>query len=69
MLTNLKLYGTEDVPKIPKEIVDVRLELLNKHLDKLLSVHFMEQDNNTISEVLKAKAHWAKLRDGEDVTL
>jgi len=32
-------------------------------------VHFMEQDNNTISEVLKAKAHWAKLRDGEDVTL
>ncbi len=65
MLSNYELYGTDDVPQIPKEIANERIELLNIHLDKLLAVHYLKQDQVLINNVLDAKKHWAKLRDGE----
>ena len=67
MLSNYELYGTDDVPQIPKEIANERIELLNTHLDKLLAVHYLKQDQVLINNVLDAKKHWAKLRDGETI--
>ena len=64
MLSNLELYGTNDVPRVPKKTCNIRLALLKKHMRELLSVHFMEQDNNTMNEVTKAIKHWEQLRDG-----
>jgi hypothetical protein len=67
MLTNLELYGREDVPRIPETVANFRLALLEERLEVLLSVHFMEQDNTLINEVMKAKAFWTALRDGETI--
>jgi hypothetical protein len=67
MLTNLELYGREDVPRIPETVANLRLALLEERLEVLLSVHFMEQDNTLINEVMKAKAFWTALRDGETI--
>ena len=66
MLSNLALYGTSDVPRVPKTVCNRRLKLLNDHMKKLLSVHFMYQDNQTMNEVDRAIKHWKKLRDGEE---
>ena len=66
MLSNLELYGTNDVPKVDKKTCNIRLYLLKEHMKKLLSVHFMEQDNNTINEVTKAINHWKRLKNGEE---
>jgi len=66
MLTNLELYGTEDVPKVPRGVCDKRIGLLRNRLGDLLSVHFMSHDNNSINEVQKAIKFWQQLRDGEN---
>jgi hypothetical protein len=67
MRANIELYGTTDVPKIPVEICNERLELLKSNLSGLMSVHYMEQDNNLINAVQKAIKHWTQLRDGEEI--
>ena len=66
MLSNLELYGTEDVPVIPKEVCDERLKLLRNRLEELMSSHYMNRDNNAINNVLKVQEHWKRLRDGEN---
>jgi len=67
MISNMELYGTNDVPRVPAAICNERLELLETRLEALTSVHFMYHNNNLINRVLKAKRHWTKLRDGETV--
>ena len=67
MGTNLELYGTTDVPVIPKEVANERLELLKSNLSGLLCVHYMDQDNDLINAVQKAIKHWEQLRDGEEL--
>ena len=68
MKTNEKLYGVGvEVPPIPAKTANARIILLNENLHKLTSVHFMEQDNDTIREVQIAIGFWQKLRDGEDI--
>jgi len=67
MLTNKELYGTEDVPLVPKEVCNTRLELLKERMAELLSVNYMWQDNSTINEVEKAIKFWTTLRDGESI--
>ncbi len=66
MLSNLELYGREDIPKVPETVCNFRILLLKENLAKLTSVHFMEQDNNSINVVKKAIEHWEQLRDGEE---
>ena len=66
MPTNLELYGTEDVPKVPAEVCNQRLELLKERLEGLLSVHYMKWDNETMNKVQKAIVFWTKMRDGEE---
>jgi len=34
--SNQYLYGTDDVPPIPKEVINARVALLKGHLNKLL---------------------------------
>lgn len=65
MLTNMELYGTEFVPKVPKGVCNIRLELLEVHLQKLMSGNFWTWNNRSINQILAAKRHWTKLRDGE----
>lgn len=66
MLTNKELYGISDVPLIPKEVANKRIDLLDEHLAELMSCHFMNRDNHIINEILKAKEFWSRLRDGEE---
>jgi len=67
MRTNRELYGTDDVPVIPKEVANERLELLKSNLSGLLEVHYMHQDNDLINAVQRAIKHWERLRDGEEI--
>jgi len=68
MLTNLELYGTEDVPSVPAEICNERLRLLEIHMRTLLDVHYMKQDNQTMNSIIKAQKFWTQLKDGEEPT-
>lgn len=65
MMTNLELYGTNDVPNVPKEIANERLRLLKKHLATVMSGD--EWDTNIVNRILKAQLYWTKLRDGEEL--
>ena len=61
------LYGENIiVPKIPKEIANERIRLLNKNLHQLLEVHYTKRDNIRIDKVMKAVKHWKQLRDGKE---
>jgi len=66
MITNLELYGTEDVPKVDEKTCNRRIELLNKRLKEESSKHYMIQNNNLLNTLTKAIRHWHKLRDGEE---
>ena len=66
MLTNLELYGTEDVPRVPADVCNERIAMLKNRLEVEASKFFMEQDNNLINTLLKAIKHWQRLRDGEE---
>ena len=67
MKSNKELYGTENVPQVPQEIANKRLELLRIRLHDLLSVHYMEQNTHLINEVQKAIKFWEALRDGDTI--
>ncbi len=56
--TNMELYGTDDVPSIPRSILKERIELLDIKLSELLSVGIYQRDNKMINAVLKAKKFW-----------
>jgi hypothetical protein len=67
MITNLELYGTEDVPPVPKAVANERITLLRLHLEKLRALPFEHQQNYTEVKVIEAIAFWKKLSDQEDV--
>ena len=58
--SNLRHYGTTTVTPIPDHIVNERVALLEKRLKVLMSVHFMEQDNNAINGVLADIKFWKR---------
>ena len=66
MLTNLELYGTNDVPPVPKDVCNVRIDLLKEKLLEEGKVHYMNQDNNKLNTLIKGIDFWTKLRDGEE---
>jgi len=66
-MTDKYLYDTDDVPKIPDDVIDARLNLLRMHLKKLLEPHFMEQDVYKIADVHRAVAFWEKRKDKETI--
>jgi len=65
MVSNLDLYGREDVPLVPATVANFRIILLKERLAMLTSVHFMEQDIHLINKVTEAIEFWSHLRDGE----
>lgn len=60
--SNSYLYDTEDVPEIPKEVVDKRLKLLNTHLDKLLEVHYVNRNGKKVGDVMNAISFWEGMK-------
>ncbi len=67
MISNMELYGTNDVPKVPEKVCNERIGLLKERLEVLVSVHFMEQNNDLINKVQEGITFWTKLRDGEEL--
>ena len=55
------LYGTEEVPMIPEEIIEKRISILNKNLEKLLKVSYMEREQERVNKILKAINFWKEL--------
>ena len=66
-MTNYELYGTEDVPPIPKEVAMQRITLLQKNLDRELQRPFKEQNSYKVSQILKAIDFWSKMAKLNDV--
>jgi hypothetical protein len=67
MLTNLELYGTEDVPPVPKEVANERIILLKENLIKQLKLPTEEQSSHTQTKIVEGIKFWRKLSDQEDV--
>ncbi len=57
------LYGTTDIPDVPKHIIDNRLTLLNDMLTKLNTKHYMVRDTIRIGRVQQAIKFWSTLND------
>jgi len=58
------LYGEDvDVPLIPNEVINKRIELLEKHLATLLEVDFRKRDGVRANAVLKALNFWRKINE------
>ena len=59
MLTNLELYGTEDVPAVPKATANARIALLRQNLKR-------NRKNYTEVKIIEAIRFWQKLSHQED---
>jgi len=59
--SNTYLYGTEDVPPIPKEVIDARIALLTTHMGKLLEEPYAI-GTTRVKAVSDAIDFWEKLR-------
>jgi len=57
------LYGTEDVPKIPQDVIDGRLDLLNINLRILLTDSYLVRDRVRVNKILKAMTFWKRLKN------
>ena len=69
MISDKELYGTENVPPVPKEIADKRIDLLMDNLERELAKPFDEQDPFIEYEIMKAIRFWRKLSKQEAVGL
>jgi len=63
--SNLYLYDTEEVPELPKEIIDERINLLKKHLAVLLDHSYHTRDNYKVASVLKAISFWEDISSAD----
>lgn len=62
MKTNEYLYGVGvTIKPIPEEVVSERIQLLNKNLELLLTVHYMEQDTDRIRAITRAIFFWENI--------
>ena len=61
-LDNEYLYGVEDVPSIPADIIMRRLELLKDNLEELLEHSYYIRDNDRVRAVLKAIKYWSSIK-------
>lgn len=66
MKNNEYLYGEGiEIPNIPKDIANNRIDKLYEHLNKRLDVFYPERDNRRINDIMEAIKFWKKLRDGD----
>ena len=61
-IDNIYLYGTNDVPEIPAEVVMRRLELLKENLSVLLENTWDKRDNQHVNAILKAINYWENIK-------
>jgi hypothetical protein len=61
-LDNEYLYGVEDVPSIPNDIIMRRLELLKDNLEELLEHSYHNRDDDRVRAVLKAIRYWENVK-------
>ena len=62
------LYGQNIiVPKIPPEIANERIRLLDKNLHQLLDINYRKRDDVRVNKVMKAIDYWIALRDGKEL--
>lgn len=59
---NQYLYGTDEVPEIPKCILERRLELIELNLTKVLDVPMSERDNEKMNYLIKAREFWQEMK-------
>jgi len=69
MITNKTLYGTDDVPPIPKDIAQKRIDLLYSNLRREVNKPFKEQNAYLQAQILKAMGFWKKMANMEDAGL
>jgi len=62
MHLNNYLYNTTNVPTIPEEVINTRIELLNANLTKLLAEPWQTRNAKRVSAVLKAISFWRNLQ-------
>jgi hypothetical protein len=62
----MQLYGTDNVPRVPAEVANPRIEMLKERIAYLRTQPYSEINNYTVNEALKGIKHWTRLRDGED---
>lgn len=67
MLSNKELYGTEDVPLIPRKVADKRIELLRSRLKDLMASGRLTKDTYTINKILEGITFWTNLKEGESM--
>lgn len=65
-MTNLELYGTEDVPPIPADICNERIRMLDERLFDELAKPVYTQDGFLIKKIGDSIRFWKKMRDGEN---
>ena len=58
---NTYLYGTEDVPEIPKCIIEQRLYLIERNLTLVQEVHFTKRDDEKKNYLIKAREFWTEM--------
>ena len=58
---NSYLYGTEDVPEIPKCVIEQRLYLIEKNLTLVLDQPMNERDTEKQNYLLKAREFWTEM--------
>jgi hypothetical protein len=61
-LDNEYLYGIEDVPSIPNDIIMRRLELLKDNLEELLEHSYYIRDNDRVRAILKSIKYWSSIK-------
>ena len=62
------LYGQNIiVPKIPPEIANERIRLLDKNLKQLLDINYRKRNNLRVTKVMKAIDYWKTLKDGKEI--
>jgi hypothetical protein len=60
------LYGIEDVPEIPQDIIDRRIAVLEANLSKVLDHSFYTRDGRRANAILKAIKFWTQLGNEGD---
>jgi hypothetical protein len=61
------LYGEYTPDRIPKEIIGIRLEKLNKNLYDQLNVDYRERDSERVNNIVNAISFWTKFLNKEEI--
>jgi len=58
---NLYLYGKEEVPEIPEEIIQQRINILQLNLKDILNISWEKRDDERANKIIKAIEFWENI--------